>query len=115
MSVAVLFSPQDDEMRWRAVLLHYGVKQARVAGAEDVYLVVNDEAEGAQDLAGFEHPGVANYIFGPDDAECPFKIPSGAMRVTLPESPLYAAQVAAIVLYDRQLKMGDAWRSQDAS
>ncbi len=117
MSVGLVFARSDNRARWTAVVRHYKVKASALPLHAAVYLVVNGDAQGAIELPRFVHPENANYIFGPDFGVAGQRIiPPEALRVTIPGAcELYAAQAAAIVLYDRHMKTEGVCLSQIAS
>lgn len=113
--ITIRHSAKDDPKRWRAVLRAFEVEGEAYHPLEaykpphgtNVYMVVNGDAERACPLSSFGHPTDANYIFGPDIGDREFEIPPGSIRVTIPARPgrdMFAAQAAAVVLWDRQQK-----------
>ena len=109
MSAHIMRSGADESRRWVAVSRHFDAPEVPNAVGAEVFLVVNDDAVGAIALPVFVHPQQATYVFGPDFGERDFPIPIEALRVNVPTHEgraLYASQVAAIVLYDRLIKLG---------
>lgn len=68
--------------------------------------------QGETSLAQFEHPDDCIYIFGPDDNylrpdEIDMTRIAGTIHISVPGNPdMYSFVSAAVVLYDRALKLG---------
>jgi len=110
--VAFMYSGNDRS--WSHLLSFFDVPFAseHLPDSVPVYLVVNHHGHypvgDAIPLPEFEHPARESYVFGDDKDEKPLVPPPGAVQVTIPtEYPLglYASQAAAIVLYDRMVKI----------
>ncbi len=104
-SSGVWYSSSDGNVgQWKAVLNAFGAERGnQCEGSTHVWCVFGDPD--AEQLPAFEHPVQGVYHFGSDyDGH---EVPPGALRLCVPTiGELCADQAAAVVLYDRMVKMG---------